>query len=134
MLKGFVRVERTNAGKTGIGLEVQVAGMTKYSELTKAQQDFFKNNGFRWMKADYREENGKWVKTREGFFYKSFETKKAREEMAKKFEAKLVKPETKKAEPKKATKKAEPKKAEPKKDLSKMTKKELLELLATLTA
>lgn len=134
MLKGFVRVERTNAGKTGIGLEVQVAGMTKYSELTKAQQDFFKNNGFRWMKADYREENGKWVKTREGFFYKSFETKKAREEMAKKFEAKLVKPENKKAEPKKATKKAEPKKAEPKKDLSKMTKKELLELLATLTA
>ena len=133
MLKGFVRVERTNAGKTGIGLEVQVAGMTKYSELTKAQQDFFKNNGFRWMKADYREENGKWVKTREGFFYKSFETKKAREEMAKKFEAKLVKPETKKAE-KKTAKKAEPKKAEPKKDLSKMTKKELLELLAALTA
>ena len=133
MLKGFVRVERTNAGNTGIGLEVQVAGMKKYGDLTKAQQDFFKKNGFRWMKADYKEQDGNWVKVREGFFYKSFKTKKERDEMAKKFETKLVKPETKKAE-KKTAKKAEPKKAEPKKDLSKMTKKELLDLIATLTA
>lgn len=131
MLKGFARVTRTNSGKTGIGLEVQVNGMNKYSELTKAQQKWFKDNGFRWMKALYEEKDGKWVKTRDGFFYASFKTKKTRDALAKKLEEKLVKaekPATKKTEPKKTEK------AEPKKSVSKMTKAEMAKRIAELEA
>lgn len=128
MLKGFARVTRTNSGKTGIGLEVEVKGMRVYNDLTASQKKWFKDNGFRWMKALYEEKDGKWVKTREGFFYASFKTKKTRDELAKKLEAKLVKTE------KPETKKAEEKKPETKKSLDKMTKAELIALLTALSA
>ena len=128
MLKGFVRVTRTERGKNGIGLEVEVNGMKVYDDLTKDQQEWFKKNGFRWMKANYEEKNGKWVKTREGFFYKSFSTKAERDNMAKALSTKIVGKEKTKS------KKTEAKKAETKKDLSKMTKKELVAYIESLGA
>ena len=128
MLNGFARVTRTSMGKTGIGLEVEVAEMKVYGDLTKEQKAFFKENGYRWMKALYElNGNGEWVKTRNGFFYKSFDTEAKREKEAKVFEKKLVKtskPETK------STKTPEVKKPS-KSALMKMTKAQLVEMLAS---
>ena len=145
--KGYKSIVKTTAGKTGIGLEVRLVGMQRYSDLSEKQKDAFKKQGFRWMKALWEETENGWEMTREGFFYKAFKTKKARDEqyssMMKhiaKENAKAVKAEEPKAV--KAEKKAEKKavKAEKKaaskaaKSFDKMTKAELIAALQALTA
>ena len=113
--------------------------MNRYDDLTPKQKAFFKNNGYRWMKALYEERDGEWVKVRDGFFYKAFETKKARDAEAKRFATKLVKKNEKPAE-KRSVKKSEAKKQTAKKqtakkpDLSKYTKAQLIEMLMALNA
>ena len=118
-VNGFSRVTKTTAGKTHIGMEVEVNGMTKKADLSEKQYAFFISRGYRYMMPKY--ENRKLVRL--PFFYKSFSTEEERENEYKVLVKKLV--SEKKPE-------AEAKKPETEKSLMKHTKAELVEMIIAL--
>lgn len=120
---GYESVVKTEAGKTGIGLEVRVAGMKKYHDLSVSQRESFKNEGFRYMMPKWEEVDGKWVCTRPCFFYKSYKTKKERDAQFSRMVKHLIKREE---EPKEEPKAEEVKKP----NFDKMTKAELKAYIA----
>lgn len=134
------RVTATTAGKTGFGVEFEVAEMNRKGDISLS---VFKDIRaiYNYMKADFEEVDGEKVRTRNCFFYLGFPTKKERDAEVKRLSALLLKEEkpapkksaAKKAEPKKsAPKKAEPKKATPKKAEPKKAEPSAKELLLGL--
>ncbi len=127
--EGYDRITKTEKGKTGLGIEASLVGVTKKDDMPKAVYQMFIDGGFRWMMPMYFDEKGnkvapyeKYAECRKGFFYISCKTKKEQTERFNKMMKYFVEPsEPEVKEPEKDLKEA----IKPAKPYSKMTKKEM---------
>jgi len=103
--EGYDRITKTEKGKTGLGIEASLVGVTKKDDMPKSLYDTFIKGGFKWMMPMYFDEKGnkvapyeKYAECRKGFFWINCESKKEQTQRYNKMAQYLVEPEEEKVE------------------------------------